>query len=99
LLNFAQSLSRFVDQDVVKVGFFFEASVGAREVAIWLLVWLVKDEHSVQAEFVRVLEMDSVANLGEVGNPADQSDIPQDRYAAAIGGLKSLFLMNFSIER
>jgi hypothetical protein len=30
----------------------------------------------------------------------NQSDtIPQDRYAAALGGLKSLFLMNFSIER
>lgn len=64
------SLNRFVDQEVVKVGFFFEASVGAMEVAMWLLVWLVKDEHSVQAEFVRVLEMDAVANLGEVGNPA-----------------------------
>jgi len=63
-------LNRFVDQDVVKVGFFFEASVGAMEVAMWLLVWLVKDEHSVQAEFVRVFEMDAVANLGEVGNPA-----------------------------
>ncbi|PNE09755.1 MAG: hypothetical protein CR217_18305 [Beijerinckiaceae bacterium] len=62
------SLNRFVDQDVVKAGFFFEASVGAMEVAMWLLVWLVKDEHSVQAEFVRVLEMDAVANLGEVGN-------------------------------
>ena len=30
----------------------------------------------------------------------NQSDtIPQDRYAAALGGLKSLFLMNFCIER
>ena len=30
----------------------------------------------------------------------NQSDtIPQDRYAAALGGLESLFLMNFCIER
>ena len=30
----------------------------------------------------------------------NQSDtIPQDRYAAALGGLKSLFLMNFCIKR
>jgi hypothetical protein len=29
----------------------------------------------------------------------NQSDTPQDRYAAALGGLKSIFSMRFSKER
>jgi len=62
-------LNQLVDPNIVKKGYVVEAGVGAIESFRRLLVQVVIDEDCMQAKFVRVFEMDSVANLKVVGNP------------------------------